>query len=83
MIASYRHDCTDRIESDPINHPAHYCDGGIEVIDYIKAKLTKDEFVGYLKGTVFKYLSRAGKKNSASEDYKKAKWFLDYLANLQ
>ena len=55
-----------------VSHPSHYCDGGIETIDFIRAKLTKDEFVGYCKGNVLKYTSRAGKKGDPAEDMAKA-----------
>lgn len=56
--------------------PSHYTDGGIETIDYIRAKLSSEEFGGYCRGNLLKYISRAGKKCEALVDYKKA---LDYL----
>lgn len=59
--------------SDTINHPPHYTDGKIEVIDYIE-----DKSLGYHLGNVVKYVSRAGKKTSDPlEDLKKAQWYLD------
>jgi hypothetical protein len=62
-----------------VNHPVHYCDGGVETIDYIRAKLIMEEFVGYCKGNVIKYISRAGKKTSSPlEDFKKAKAYLEW-----
>ena len=71
--------------NDKIHHPSHYCDGGIETIDYIKAKLTLEEFIGYCKGNVLKYVSRAGKKGSHSDelaneldDLSKAKVYLEF-----
>jgi len=57
--------------ADNVNHPAHYTVGGIETIDFIKAKLTPEEFIGYLKGNVIKYLSRAPHKGG-TEDIEKA-----------
>jgi hypothetical protein len=63
---------------DNVNHPSHYTQGGIETIDYLQAKLTHEEFVGYLKGNVLKYMSRANIKNGV-EDYKKAQWYLNKL----
>lgn len=57
---------------DMINHPNHYTHGPIEVIEVIEGfKLN------YHLGTVIKYLLRAGHKNDALEDIKKARWFLD------
>ena len=65
--------------SDNVNHPAHYTQGKIECIDYIEDKLTAEEFRGYIKGNVIKYLTREKYKNS-DEDIKKAAWYLDRLA---
>jgi len=64
---------------DPVTAPPHYTDGGIETIDYLRAKLTPDEFKGFCKGNALKYISRAGKKGEAKQDYEKAKWYLDKL----
>ena len=59
---------------DVINHPAHYTDGGIEVIDFIEAKR-----LGYHLGNVIKYICRAGKKGTIMglQDLEKARWYLD------
>jgi len=65
-------------KDDKVNHPYHYTSGGIETIDYLQAKLTHEEFVGYLKGNILKYMSRANMKNGA-EDYKKAQWYINKL----
>jgi hypothetical protein len=62
--------------TDNIN-PAHYKVGGIETIDYIKAKLTPEEFIGYLKGNVIKYTSRAGKKQDMIQDLEKGQWYMN------
>jgi hypothetical protein len=45
----------------------------------MQAKLTPDEFIGYLKGNVIKYTSRAGKKVDMKEDYAKAQWYMNRL----
>lgn len=65
--------------NDVVNAPAHYTAGGIECIDYLKAKLSVEEFKGFLRGNVVKYLSRAGLKSDAVEDLKKAAWYLQRL----
>ena len=67
-----------KLKMDNVNHPSHYTQGGIETIDYLQAKLTKDEFIGYLKGNILKYMSRANLKNG-TEDYKKAQWYINKL----
>ena len=63
---------------DMIN-PEHYKIGGIETIDFMKAKSTKEEFLGHLRLTALKYLSRFGKKDDELQELKKAKWYLDRL----
>lgn len=65
---------------DNIN-PDHYKTGGIETINYIKAKLTEEEYKGYLKGNIIKYISRAEQKNGV-EDYKKAQWYTNRLVEV-
>lgn len=64
--------------NDKIKHPSHYCSGGIETIDFIKAKLGTEMFYGYCMGNVMKYVSRAGKKDDAIEDLKKAQVYLGW-----
>ena len=61
---------------DMVNSPTHYTDGGIEVIDYIEAKLGPDGFKAYCIGNALDHISRAGKKGSAKEDLSKAIWYL-------
>lgn len=60
--------------SDNVN-PQHYKVGGIETIDFMKAKLSADGFKGYLAGNVMKYITRYEHKNGL-EDLKKANWYL-------
>ena len=64
---------------DMVNHPPHYTLGGIETIDFIQAKLTKEEFLGYLKGNVLKYGSRIGNKGAAVLDAGKLGWYANKL----
>lgn len=65
---------------DPVNAPAHYTDGGVETIDFIKAKLTDEQFLGYCLGNAMKYVSRAGKKTAdPTQDLRKAVWYLKRL----
>lgn len=59
-------------QGDDINHPSHYTQGDIEVIDYIE-----DKKLGYRLGNVVKYVSRAGHKDDAIKDLKKARWYLN------
>lgn len=57
---------------DPVNRPAHYPDGKIEVIDFIE-----DKNLNFHKGNAVKYIARAGKKDPSKEieDLEKAIWY--------
>ena len=62
-----------------VNSPAHYAQGGIEPIEYMEAKMSKDGFQGFLQGNVIKYISRAGKKDDVVQDLRKAQYYLNKL----
>jgi len=62
---------------DKIN-PDYYKSGGLEVIDILENKLSKEQYIGYLRGNIFKYLFRYQDKNKG-EDLEKAKWYLERL----
>ena len=64
---------------DNVNHPKHYVQGGIETIDVIESRLTKEEFVGYLKGSKMKYDLRYPFKGNVEEDLAKSEWFKNKL----
>lgn len=66
-------------DNDPVNHPTHYTQGGIECIDAIRASMTADEYDGFLKGQVIKYVWRYKHKGKPAEDLKKAMFYLDRL----
>lgn len=70
------------IQPDTVNHPSHYTDGGgIECIEAIEAQQTLEEFRGYLKGNIAKYIWRERHKGG-TESLKKARWYLDRLIQL-
>ena len=69
------------INLDAVNSPDHYKTGGVETIDFIEAKATKEELIGYLKFNVIKYLSRAKHKGHDLQDLKKAQWYLNRLVS--
>lgn len=68
----------EKVRQDIINSPNHYADSTIECIDAMEAMMTPEQFIGYLRGNVFKYQWRYEKKNGI-EDLKKAKWYLERL----
>jgi hypothetical protein len=67
---------------DNVNHPRHYLQGGIEAIDVIQSRLTKEEFIGYLKGCKMKYDLRYPFKGKFEEDLQKSEWYKDKLLEI-
>jgi len=63
---------------DDVNKPIHYNNGNIECIEAIHASSTKEEFEGYLRGNVLKYIWRYRYKDNL-KDLKKAQWYLNKL----
>ena len=74
------------VEGDVKINNTHGCEkqsqGQIEAIDYISDFLTPEEYQGYLRGNIAKYLHRWPYKNG-TEDLKKAAWYLDRLIKEQ
>lgn len=68
--------------SDNVNHPSHYTQGGVEVIDII-AQITRgysDGFHAYCVGNTLKYLARAPHKHAEiDEDVRKAAKYLEFI----
>lgn len=56
---------------DPVNHPRHYTNhpSGIECIDITR-------HMNFNLGNAIKYIWRAGEKNEAIEDLRKAQWYI-------
>lgn len=64
---------------DNVNHPSHYCQGGIECIDVLKAATVgKTGIEAVCVANVIKYLFRYENKNGL-EDVKKAQWYINRL----
>lgn len=62
--------------SDPVNHPPHYCQGGVECITVLEQLgIARD----YCRGNAIKYLWRMADKGKALEDAKKAQWYVNRL----
>jgi Protein of unknwon function (DUF3310) len=66
--------------TDNVNYPPHYTRGGVECIDAIQSALTPEEFRGYLKGNVLKYVWRERHKGG-TESCEKARWYLNRLVS--
>ena len=62
---------------DNVNSPAHYKYGKKETIEVIRDCMTGDEYHGYLKGNVLKFVSRYKFKGAPLQDLEKAQWYLN------
>lgn len=62
------------------NKAYYYDEGGIETLDIILAKLTPEEYRGFLKGNAIKYLCRAAFKGDPLRDFEKAANYTQWLA---
>jgi len=58
--------------------PPHYTGEKIECIDAIRAALTPEEFRGFCKGNVLKYIWREGKK-AGDVDVAKAGDYVNFI----
>lgn len=61
-----------------VYRPNHYCNGGIECIEAIKASMTADGFADYCKGNVLKYIWRWRDKGGV-QDLEKASVYLHWM----
>lgn len=58
----------------------HYKSMDVQPWDAMQAWMTDDEFKGFLRGNVIKYVARAGSKGgSVMEDFQKAQHYLEEL----
>ena len=74
VAASYVRQLEGLARYEAVNHPPHYNQGNIEVIDAIE-----DWGLDFNAGNVVKYVSRHQHKAEPLEDLKKARWYLDRL----
>ena len=66
-------------DTNMVDNPPHYNNGGIECIEAIEAMLSKDEYIGYLRGNALKYMWRFRYKSKPFEDLRKARWYEERL----
>ncbi len=60
----------------------HYKDMPIQPWHVMEAVLTREEFIGFLKGNVIKYSLRAGRK-AGTDDAGKARHYMQKLEEIQ
>ena len=70
----YECDPMNNVLKETVNHPSHYNQGKIEVIDFIE-----DQGLGFHDGNAVKYICRHKHKGRPIEDIKKAIWYLNRL----
>ena len=64
---------------DKINSPHHYSEYDLACIEFIKGSMSREEFLGYLKGTNLKYMYRYRLKGIPKKELGKAEWYLKRL----
>ena len=64
----------DKVKKEMVDHPTHYNQGNVEIIDAIE-----DWGLNFCEGNVVKYVARHRHKNEPLEDLNKAKWYLERL----
>ena len=57
---------------------AHYS-GTIQPLEYMQAQMSQEEFRGFLKGNIIKYVSRCGKKDDPVKEMTKVLRYADWL----
>lgn len=63
--------------------PDYYAENGLSPIGAFKqGLLSQDEYIGFCKGNIIKYVIRAGKKESAIKDLKKAKDYINFYMDI-
>ena len=61
-------------------HPKRYGgDTTYECIKVLKSWVSNEEYKGFLRCTIIKYLCRLGKKDDSLQELKKARFYLDKL----
>lgn len=61
-----------------VTRPTHYHQGGIDVIEYARMKLPKEQLIGFFRINIMKYLMRYDHKNGV-EDLIKMQDYADLL----
>jgi len=66
-----------------MNEPEYYAGNGLSPIGAFKQGLiSQEEYIGFLKGNIIKYVIRAGKKDNAVQDLLKAKSYINFYLEL-
>jgi hypothetical protein len=67
---------------DPVNHPPHYTQGGVECLDAIESALGPDGFRAFCLGNAMKYIWRCQHKHKTPHsDIRKAIFYLERISH--
>lgn len=66
-----------------VEHPDHYNQLSMETWDWMQLGMEKAEYVGFLKGCIYKYLHRYKHKGTPIEDIDKAIAYLHKLKSIE
>ena len=62
-----------QLTTDPINSPPHYQNGTMETIEIMEHQMSVDRFLGYLEGSIIKYISRYEHKKKSPRGFEKGR----------
>ena len=63
-----------------MTEPDYYCKDGLSPLTAFQMGLiSRDEYIGFIKGNIIKYVVRCDKKGQAGSDLKKARDYLELL----
>ena len=70
---------------DHVNHPSHYNNYSVEVIDMMERIYGTKDTIAFCEMNAFKYRMRLGTKpdNSIEQDLAKEKWYIDKAKELR
>ena len=71
------------MSEEKVNHPKHYNQYPIEVIDMMVAIWGKEKTIDFCLMNAFKYRMRLGLKDSITQDLAKEHWYLNKAEELK
>lgn len=58
---------------------SHYSAQDVQPIEYMQMTMSKNEFIGFLRGNIIKYISRIGKKDEPLKEAEKVLRYSQWL----
>lgn len=78
-LKKYKWELEDNVSStDSAHHDTHY-QTQIQPLEAMQANMTKEEFIGFLKGNIIKYACRCGRKEEAQKEAEKIQRYAEWL----